>query len=229
MNFTEGEVLLIDKPLDWTSFDVVNKLKYQLKRQYGAIKIGHAGTLDPRATGLLIVCTGKKTKIIESIQHQTKTYSGSFCLGAYTESYDTEQPISQTQSIDEITEDKIYEVASLFIGEQLQIPPIHSAVRIDGKRAYSLARKGKTPELKPKPITIYKFEITKIELPFVFFVIECSKGTYIRSIANDFGKKLNNLAYLHTLRREQIGSYSIKDAYSIDELIVRIKETNNEK
>lgn len=222
MNFTEGEILLIDKPLDWTSFDVVNKLKFKLKKQFGKIKIGHAGTLDPRATGLLIICTGKKTKEIEGIQNQNKVYTGSFFLGAETESFDTEKPPINFQSIEYISEQNVIECAASFIGEQLQYPPIHSAVKIDGVRAYELARNGLNPEVKPKVIQIYQFKITKIEFPYIYFYIECSKGTYIRSIANDFGKKLNNVAYLATLRRENIGNFSIENAYSVDSMIQKI-------
>ncbi|MCB0513837.1 MAG: tRNA pseudouridine(55) synthase TruB, partial [Bacteroidetes bacterium] len=190
LDFVAGEIILIDKPLDWTSFDVVNKLKFKLKYQYGKKKVGHAGTLDPAATGLLIVCTGKKTKEIEGIQNQNKVYTGSFYLGAETESYDTEKPAINFQSIEHITEQEIHKTAESFLGEQQQFPPIHSAVKIDGVRAYELARIGLNPEIKSKVIQIYQFKITKIELPYIYFYIECSKGTYIRSIANDFGKRL---------------------------------------
>lgn len=219
-NFVEGEILLIDKPLDWTSFDVVNKLKYPLKRKFGNIKIGHAGTLDPKATGLLIVCTGKKTKIIDSIQQQNKIYSGCFFLGAETESYDTEKPAINYQSIAQIAEQEVYSCASTFVGEQLQYPPIHSAVKIDGKRAYSLARANQKVELKPRIIHIYQFKIKKIEFPYIYFYIECSKGTYIRSIAHDFGKRLNSLAYLHSLRREKIGDYCVENAFTVEDLAI---------
>ncbi len=222
MDFVAGEIVLIDKPLDWTSFDVVNKLKFKLKYQYGKVKIGHAGTLDPRASGLLIVCTGKKTKEIEGIQNQNKVYTGSFFLGAETESYDTEKPAINFQSIEHITEQEIYKTAESFIGEQQQFPPIHSAVKIDGVRAYELARIGLNPEIKSKTINIYQFKITKIELPYIYFYIECSKGTYIRSIANDFGKRLNNVAYLSSLRREKIGNFSIEDADTVELFIQKL-------
>jgi tRNA pseudouridine55 synthase len=221
-NFAEGEILLIDKPLDWTSFDVVNKIKYQLKRKFGAIKIGHAGTLDPRATGLLIVCTGKKTKIIESIQQQKKVYSGTIFLGAETESYDTEKPAINHQDIKHITEQYILDCAATFLGEQLQFPPIHSAVKVNGKRAYKLARAGQEVEVKPKLVHIYQFKIKKIELPYIHFYIECSKGTYIRSIAHDFGKKLQNAAYLLSLRREKIGEYDVEHAQTVENLCTTI-------
>lgn len=222
MNFEEGEVILIDKPLDWTSFDVVNKIKFALKKQYGKIKIGHAGTLDPKATGLLILCTGKKTKEIQQIQDAEKTYTGTFFLGATTECFDTEKDVNETFDITHISEDDIIKTATTFIGEQQQFPPIYSAVKIDGKRAYDLARAGKEVEVKSKSITIKKFDITKIELPLIDFHVECTKGTYIRSLANDFGKRLNNGAYLYSLRRTKIGDYSVEDAYSIEQFLEKI-------
>ncbi len=221
-NFVDGETLLIDKPLDWTSFDVVNKLKYPLKRKFGNIKIGHAGTLDPRATGLLVICTGKKTKTIDEIQQQNKTYSGCIFLGAETESYDTEKPAINQQSIAHITEQQVLDCAQTFVGEQLQYPPKHSAVKIDGKRAYSLARANIDVEVRPRVVHIYQFEVTQIDLPYVYFKIECSKGTYIRTIAHDFGKKLQNVAYLFSLRREKIGNYDVKDAFQVEELAKQI-------
>ena len=222
MNFEEGEIILIDKPLDWTSFDVVNKLKFALKKKYGKIKIGHAGTLDPKATGLLILCTGKKTKDIESIQNADKTYTGTFFLGATTACYDTEKVPDQTFDTSDITTDALKKCAESFLGEQEQFPPAHSAVKIDGKRAYDLARAGKEVAVKSKLITIKKFDLTKIELPLIDFQVECSKGTYIRSLANDFGKRLNNGAYLYALRRTKIGNYDVKDAFSIEEFMQKI-------
>lgn len=223
-NFIEGEILLIDKPLDWTSFDVVNKLKYPLKRKFGNIKIGHAGTLDPKATGLLIICTGKKTKTIDTIQAQNKVYSGCIFLGAETECYDTEKPPINHQSIEHITGQDIDDVVNTFLGEQLQYPPSHSAVKIDGKRAYKLARANLNVEVKPKTIFIYQFKITKIDFPYIYFYIECSKGTYIRSIAHDLGKKLNNAAYLYSLRREKIGDYDVVNAHQVEILAKQIDE-----
>ena len=222
-NFVEGEVILIDKPLDWTSFDVVNKIKFALKRKFGAIKIGHAGTLDPKATGLLILCTGKKTKEIQQIQDAEKTYTGTFFLGATTECFDTEKEVNQTFDIAGITNDAIVQCATTFVGEQQQFPPIFSAVKIDGKRAYDLARAGKDVEVKSKSITINKFEITKIELPLIDFYVECTKGTYIRSLANDFGAKLNNGAYLYALRRTKIGNYEVKNAFTVDDFLKTIE------
>lgn len=222
MNFLEGEIILIDKPLDWTSFDVVNKIKFALKKKYGKIKIGHAGTLDPKATGLLILCTGKKTKEIESIQNAEKEYTGTFFLGATTECYDTERPVNQTFDTSHISNDAIVETAKLFIGEQEQFPPAHSAVKIDGKRAYELARAGKEVPIKSKVITIHTFELTKIELPLIDFKVQCTKGTYIRSLAHDFGKKLNNGAYLHSLRRTKIGNYFVDNALTVEEFMKKI-------
>lgn len=218
-NFSEGEIILIDKALEWTSFDVVNKIKFALKKQYGKIKIGHAGTLDPKATGLLILCTGKKTKEIESIQNADKEYTGTFFLGATTECFDTEKEVNQTFDISGISIDAIKKCAENFIGEQEQFPPIHSAVKIDGKRAYELARAGKEVAVKSKIITIKKFDITNIHLPLIDFHIKCTKGTYIRSLANDFGKLLNNGAYLHALRRTKIGDYGIEDAQTVEEFL----------
>lgn len=225
-NFTEGEIILIDKPLDWTSFDVVNKIKFALKKSFGKIKIGHAGTLDPKATGLLILCTGKKTKAIQQIQDADKEYTGTFFLGATTECYDTERPVNQTFDITSINADDIINCARTFIGEQQQYPPAHSAVKIDGKRAYELARKGKEVDLKSKQIHIYEFEITSVQLPLIHFRITCSKGTYIRSIAHDFGKRLNNGAYLYSLRRTKIGAYTINDAYQLDDFLNVLQVTS---
>lgn len=221
-NFSEGEIILIDKPLDWTSFDVVNKIKFALKKQYGKIKIGHAGTLDPKATGLLILCTGKKTKEIEAIQNADKEYTGTFFLGATTECFDTEKEPNQTFDISRITSDEIRKCAESFIGEQEQFPPIHSAVKIDGKRAYDLARAGKEVVIKSKIITIKKFDLPKIELPLIHFQVACTKGTYIRSLANDFGKRLDNGAYLYALRRTKIGNYNVEDAYTVEQFMEKI-------
>ena len=223
LNFAEGETILIDKPIDWTSFDVVNKLKFALKKKYGAIKIGHAGTLDPKATGLLILCTGKKKKDIHQIQDADKTYTGTFFLGATTECYDSEKDVNQTFDISTISQEDILKCAESFIGEQEQFPPAHSAVKINGKRAYELARQGKEVEIKSKKITIKSFEISAINLPLIEFKVICTKGTYIRSLANDFGKKLNNGAYLHSLRRTQIGNYRLEDAFTVEQIIEKIK------
>ncbi len=217
-NFKEGAVLLVDKPLTWTSFQVVNKLRWKIRDRINVkkIKVGHAGTLDPLATGLLILCTGKKTKEIESYMGLEKVYSGSITLGATRPSYDLETEIDATFSTDHISEEMIFAQAKEMIGEQDQMPPIFSAKKIKGEKAYDLARKGEEVILKPKRITISNFEITKIENNTVYFVITCSKGTYIRSIAYDFGKALGSGGYLSSLRREKIGEFNVKDAMDIE-------------
>lgn len=211
-----GQVFLFNKPLGWTSFDLVRKVKNTLKMKK---KVGHAGTLDPLATGLLIICTEKKTKEIESIQALPKEYTGTFVLGATTPCFDLEKEISETKDISTITEANIIECAKSFIGEQLQVPPMFSAVKINGERAYKLAREGTEIELKPKPITIFEFEITSINLPEVNFRVKCTKGTYIRSLARDFALALDNIAYLTNLRRTAIGHYRIEDAYEVDKFV----------
>lgn len=210
----EGHVFLIDKPLDWTSFDVVNKLRWNIRKAYKIkkIKVGHAGTLDPKATGLLIVCCGKMTKQIDQIQAQEKTYTGTIKLGATTPTYDLESEENQHFSIDHLTEKIIHQTTQQFVGDIEQIPPMHSAIKKDGKRLYELARAGEEVELQPRKIHIKKFEITRIDLPFVDFEIECSKGTYIRSMAHDFGKALNSGGYLTALRRTKIGDFDVIDA-----------------
>ena len=217
IDLSQGEIWLIDKPYEWTSFDVVRKLKYALIRNTGdkKAKIGHAGTLDPLATGLLIVCVGKATKQIDTIQSGTKEYTGTIMLGASTSSYDRETPVDATFSIEGISSEMILETAQSFLGEQEQQAPLFSAKLIDGKRAYEHARKGNDVEVKKHRITIFEFELTRLELPQIDFRIRCSKGTYIRSIAHDFGKKLNNGAYLHDLRRTKSGEYDVQNASSI--------------
>lgn len=221
MDFVAGEVMLVHKPLTWTSFQVVNKLRHHLKRKTGLknIKVGHAGTLDPLADGLLIICTGKKTKEIESFMGLEKTYSGVITLGATTPSYDLETAIDQRFDLENLSEEQIRKVAQSMTGELDQMPPIFSAKRVDGNRAYDLARAGKEVELKPKKIVISDFEIVQINLPEVHFRISCSKGTYIRSIAFDLGKNLNNGGHLTALRRERIGEYDLKNARTIEEWI----------
>jgi tRNA pseudouridine55 synthase len=210
----EGKVLLIDKPLDWTSFDVVNKIRWNIRKAYNLkkIKVGHAGTLDPKATGLLIVCTGKFTKRIDEIQAESKVYTGTIKLGVTTPTYDTESEEDQTFPIEHLTEDLIHSATQKFIGEIEQLPPAHSAVKVDGKRLYELARAGKEVELKLRAIKIFDFKITQIDLPFVQFEVHCGKGTYIRSLANDFGKALNSGGYLTELRRTKIGEFLVENA-----------------
>lgn len=226
-DFRAGEILLVDKPLTWTSFDVVNKLRWKLNRKYGVkrFKVGHAGTLDPLATGLLIICTGKSTKLSESLTAENKTYTGTFLLGKTTPSYDLETEFDQEFDISHITEESIREAAASFIGPQKQYPPIFSAKKIDGKRAYDLARKGKEVEMKASEIVIHSFTIEAIRFPEVDFRIESSKGTYIRSIAHDFGKALNAGATLIALRRTDSGNLSIKNAKQVEEWIELIDET----
>jgi tRNA pseudouridine55 synthase len=203
-----GQVILIDKPLEWTSFDVVRKLRSLIKIK----KIGHAGTLDPLASGLLIVCTGKFTKRINEYMGMEKEYTGTFTLGAITPTYDLESaPVEQT-SIEGLTEEKLHAATLPFIGEIQQVPPIHSAVKQKGKPVYLLARKGVDVQLEPRTITIHHFSIDKIELPIVHFRVVCSTGTYIRSLANDYGKQLGCGAYLSSLRRTRIGEFKVEDA-----------------
>lgn len=210
----EGKIFIIDKPLDWTSFDVVNKIRWNIRKTHGLkkFKVGHAGTLDPKATGVLVICVGKFTKKINELQYDDKTYTGTFKLGATTESFDTEKPENEQFPIDHITDDLIYQTIQKFIGEIDQYPPIHSAIKKDGKKLYELARVGEEVEVEARKITIHEFEITKINMPFVDFKVKCSKGTYIRSLANDFGKALNSGAYLTKLCRTQSGVFSLEEA-----------------
>ncbi len=210
-----GHIFLLDKPLDWTSFQAVNKMKYKLKREFGLpkkFKIGHAGTLDPRATGLLIVCCGKFTKKIPEIQDAPKEYWAEIKIGIQTESYDTEKPEILHRDISHITEDQVKTALEKFIGEIDQTPPVFSAIKIDGKRAYDLARAGAEVEMKSRKTTILYIKDVKIEFPLVSFTVCCSKGTYIRSLAHDIGQELGVGAYLTQLRRTKIGEYSIENA-----------------
>jgi tRNA pseudouridine55 synthase len=215
-----GKILLIDKPLKWSSFQAVNKLKYILKRKYDLpkkFKIGHAGTLDPLATGLLIICTGKFTKSITEIQAQAKEYTGTIVLGATTPSYDLETEIDATFSTEHITDTLILETTKQFIGEIDQKPPVFSAIKKDGKRLYEHARAGEEVEIKSRKTTIHEFEITRIQLPEVDFRVTCSKGTYIRSLAFDFGLALQSGGHLSTLRRTKIGDYSVENGITPDD------------
>lgn len=225
-NFKAGATLLVDKPMEWTSFDVVNKIRYALRKALNVrkIKVGHAGTLDPLATGLLIICTGKSTKKIETYQSQYKVYDGSFRLGATTPSYDAETEINEVFPVEQLTSDMIYDNVAHFIGEIDQVPPMFSAIKVDGQALYKKARKGEAIKIKSRRVTIHDFKITNIRLPEVDFEVKCSKGTYIRSLAYDFGQKLDNGAYLTKLRRTQIGEHSLKDAWELDALIAHIQE-----
>ncbi|WP_223578818.1 tRNA pseudouridine(55) synthase TruB [Sphingobacterium sp. GVS05A] len=220
-NFAEGEMLLIDKPLTWTSFDVVGKVRNSLKPL--KLKVGHAGTLDPLATGLLIVCTGKLTKKIDSYQAEDKEYTGTITLGGTTPSYDLETEIDELFPIDHITEQMIFDAAKTFEGDIQQFPPAHSAIKINGERVYAKARRGEEVEIKSRQVRINSFEIEKIELPNVYFRISCSKGTYIRSLAYDFGKVLHSGSHLSSLRRTKSGDYTIENAWNLEQLIAEIK------
>ncbi|MGZ3865631.1 MAG: tRNA pseudouridine(55) synthase TruB [Bacteroidia bacterium] len=214
INLAEGDIYLIDKPYKVTSFEVVNKLKIALRKTYPhKIKVGHAGTLDPLATGLLIVCTGKKTKTIEQIQAQEKEYTGTFIVGSTTPCFDLEREVDFTFPTEHITENLIHETARKFVGKQIQTPPVFSAVKVNGKRAYDLARGGEEViEVRSKEIDIKLFEITRTSLPEIDFRIVCSKGTYIRSIARDFGLALNSGAHLSALRRTRTGDFKVENA-----------------
>lgn len=245
-DFRTGEVLLINKPLTWTSFQVVNKMKFLIKsyernilssstqkskdnkstidNRQSVIKIGHAGTLDPLATGLLIVCTGKQTKNIETYQAQEKEYTGTFYIGATTPCFDLEKEIDARFPTEHITEELILQKTKQFIGKIQQTPPLFSAIKINGKRAYDIARAGQTAEIKSKEIEIKEFEITRIALPEVDFKVVCSKGTYIRSLARDFGLALNSGAHLTKLCRTRIGNYKISEAISIEEFEASLKK-----
>jgi tRNA pseudouridine55 synthase len=223
-DFKNGQVLLIDKPLNWTSFQVVNKLRWHIRQKFDIkkIKVGHAGTLDPLATGLLIICTGKFTKKIDEYQGQIKEYAGEITLGATTPSYDLETEVDEIFPVDHITNELVYKTTEQFIGEINQIPPIFSAIKMKGVRLYNLAREGKTAEIKSRKITIETFEITSIDLPKVQFRIVCSKGTYIRSLAYDFGKALNSGGHLSQLRRTKIGDFSVDDSVEVSDFIANL-------
>jgi tRNA pseudouridine55 synthase len=217
--FEEGQTLLIDKPFEWTSFDAVRKIRNLIRIK----KVGHAGTLDPLATGLLIICTGKFTKRINTYMAQEKEYTGSFTLGAVTPTYDLESEPIEIKPYAQLKPEEIHAATSAFTGPILQIPPAHSAIKVDGKRVYELARAGKEVKLEPRPVTIYKFEITAIELPRVDFKVVCSTGTYIRSLAQDFGQALGCGAYLSALRRTRIGEFSVDDAMTMRQFEAKFK------
>ncbi|GAA4341305.1 tRNA pseudouridine(55) synthase TruB [Mucilaginibacter gynuensis] len=215
--FAEGQLLLINKPLQWTSFDVVGKLRNSFKPL--KLKVGHAGTLDPLATGLLIICTGKMTKQIDTFQAQEKEYTGTMILGATTPSYDLETEADANFDISNTTNEQINAATAQFTGDIQQYPPAHSAIKVDGERLYEKARRGEDVELKLRNVTITEFEITRIELPEIDFRVVCSKGTYIRSLVNDFGKALNNGAYLSALKRTRSGDFKIEDAREVMEMV----------
>lgn len=219
MNFLDGEILCFDKPLEWTSFDLVNKVRYMIKRKLGVkkFKIGHAGTLDPLATGVLIVCTGKATKRIEEFQYQTKEYVATLRLGATTPSFDLEQEIDAEYPTEHITREMVEETLKSFIGEIQQIPPVYSAVKVNGKRAYDYARKGNEVELKPKLLVIDEIELLDCQLPCITIRVVCSKGTYIRALARDIGIALKSGAHLTSLRRTRVGEFRVENCISLEQ------------
>ncbi len=216
--FKEGQILLFDKPLGWTSFQLVNKVRWLIRKSCNIkkIKVGHAGTLDPLASGLLIICTGKFTKRIEEFQGQEKEYTGTFTLGGTTPSYDLETEIDQTFDIDHISEENIKEITKEFMGEISQIPPVFSALKKEGKRLYEYARNGEEVEIPSRKVTVSAFEITNIQMPEVEFRVACSKGTYIRSLAFDFGRALNSGAHLSALKRTKIGTFNVDDSLDLE-------------
>lgn len=220
-DFKSGKILLFDKPLEWTSFQLVNKVRWLIRKHFNIkkIKVGHAGTLDPLATGLLIICTGKATKQIETLQGQEKEYTGTFTLGATTPSYDLETEIDEKFPIDHLSEKEIREATKNFIGDIQQLPPVFSALKKDGKRLYEYARSGEKVKISARKVNISEFEITAIDLPNVDFRVVCSKGTYIRSLAHDFGKALNSGAHLSALRRTRIGNYTVNNALTVDSFV----------
>lgn len=225
--FAQGSTIIVDKPLEWTSFDVVNKLRWNLKRKLKVkkIKVGHAGTLDPLATGVLVICIGKHTKRIEELMSGRKVYTGKILLGKTTPSYDLETTYDESYPIDHITNELIENVRTSFIGKQNQMPPIFSAKMVDGKRAYDLARAGKEVKLEAKPIEIFDLKIDSTNFPELSFEVECTKGTYIRSLAHDFGQKLNSGGTLIELRRTKSGDQRIEDSKSVEEWIEFIQDS----
>lgn len=226
MNFVDGEILCFDKPLTWTSFDLVNKVRYLIKRQLNVkkFKIGHAGTLDPLATGVLIVCTGKATKRIEEMQYKTKEYVATLKLGATTPSFDLEKEIDATYPTEHITREMVEETLPRFLGEIWQVPPTFSAVKVNGKRAYDYARKGAEVELKPKLLAIDEIELLDCSLPEITIRVVCSKGTYIRALARDIGLALNSGAHLTALRRTKVGDFRVEDCLSIEQFQTMMNE-----
>lgn len=220
-DWQSGAMLLVDKPKGWTSFDVVNKLRWAIRRKLNVkkIKVGHSGTLDPMATGLLIICVGKFTKRLQELEGLPKSYTGTMEFGAKTPSYDAESEVSETFPIENLTPERITQQLDNFKGWIDQKPPMFSAIKVNGQPLYKLARKGKTIEVKSRRVEVTKFELTNIELPKVDFEVDCSKGTYIRSLAHDLGASVDNGAYLSALRRSSIGKYAIQDAFVLEELV----------
>lgn len=217
-DFKNGQILVFDKPLEWTSFQLVNKVRWLIKKNCGIkkIKVGHAGTLDPLATGVLVICTGKFTKKIPELQGQQKEYTGTFTFGGTTPSYDLETEVDQTFSVEHLTEEKLKKATAQFTGEIEQYPPVFSALKKDGKRLYEYARNGEEVKIDPRKVTISSFELTDIQLPKIDFKVSCSKGTYIRSLAHDFGKAVESGAHLSALKRTKSGDFFIEDAYNLE-------------
>lgn len=224
-DFVNGSILLVNKPADWTSFDVVNKIRNTLKHalRVKKIKVGHSGTLDPMATGLLIICTGKATRQLADFQNLSKEYEGTLMLGGCTPSYDAETPVEEEFPVSHITTEAIEAARMGFLGDIAQVPPMFSAIKVDGQPLYKRARKGETIEVKAREVSIYSFDLTRIAIPEIDFQVACSKGTYIRSLAHDFGKALQSGAYLTALHRTRIGDYSIDGAWELPELIDAIR------
>lgn len=224
-DYKKGATLLVDKPKGWTSFDVVNKVRFKIRHRYGQkkFKVGHAGTLDPLATGLLVLCTGKFTKKLESFQGQDKTYTGTIKLGETTPSYDAETAVDATYPTDHITPEMIEAAREQYTGRIDQKPPVFSAIKVDGVRLYKKAREGQKVEVKSRSVVIHDFKITRVELPEIDFEVKCSKGTYIRSLAYDFGKAVGSGAYLSALCRTQSGPFMLKDAWNLDDLVEHIE------
>lgn len=224
-DFVNGSILLVNKPADWTSFDVVNKIRNTLKHalRIKKIKVGHSGTLDPMATGLLIICTGKATRQLADFQNLSKEYEGTLMLGGCTPSYDAETPVEEEFPVSHITNEAIEAARMGFLGDIAQVPPMFSAIKVDGQPLYKRARKGESIEVKAREVSIYKFDLTRIALPEIDFHVACSKGTYIRSLAHDFGKALQSGAYLTALHRTRIGDYSIDGAWELPELVDAIR------
>ena len=224
--FVEGKLLLIDKPFEWTSFQLVNKVRWAIRKTYGIkkIKVGHAGTLDPLATGLMLICTGKMTKQIDQFMEMDKSYSGTFRLGATTPSYDLETAVSNLKPFDHVTSALLEQTRDAFLGKIQQKPPLHSAIKKDGKRLYTIARAGKTTEIPTRDVEITSFELTHFNLPDVSFLVSCSKGTYIRSLAHDFGQSLGCGAHLVSLRRTAIGDYDLANSLTLETFLQSLEK-----
>lgn len=230
-DFSEGALLLVNKPIGWTSFDVVNKIRYAIRKYYGRkkFKVGHAGTLDPMATGLLLICTGKWTKRLEQLQGLPKTYTGALKLGATTPSYDAETEVDETFPYEHITQEQLREAVASLSGQIEQVPPMFSAIKVNGQPLYKKARRGEKMEIKARSVQISRFELSDIDPPNINFCVDCSKGTYIRSLAYDLGKAVGSGAYLTALCRTHIGDYALTDAWEVNEIVAHIQELTLQK